>query len=348
MRIRQQIQEIPSALRLTLEKAHAEYEASARQMRWGDGPIYVCGTGSCAGLGLAAGYAFETFLGRPVVTAPVEVFQHYGISLFEPRSVLLMIASASEPPQALELAQVARQRGARLLVLTNAPEGALAKAADQVVLTRAQGDGDAPAVSVCLHAALNYLALTTARVLKRHEASWDSLEREIVELPTQIEWTLTQFPGVIRTMAAELIQSPRVRIVGGGFYHFPAWRAARRLQILPGLPAEGLEASEFLSLQTGLTRHADRVLFLSGSRSKLRKLVHRSAAQAQVDGARVLSVSDGNDRELAEQSDLCLRVPALMEPAGSMLCLALMEWLADEAAEKPQVEPLRPPNPPPG
>ncbi len=38
---RQEIQAIPGALRLTLEKAHAEYGAVARKIRWGDGPVYL-------------------------------------------------------------------------------------------------------------------------------------------------------------------------------------------------------------------------------------------------------------------------------------------------------------------
>ena len=90
---RQQIQEIPGALRMTLDMARAEYGAVARKVRWGDGPIYVCGAGECAALGIAAGYALEYFLGLPVVSRPVEVFQSYARSLLQPRSVLLMIST---------------------------------------------------------------------------------------------------------------------------------------------------------------------------------------------------------------------------------------------------------------
>ena len=136
---RQQIQEIPGALRMTLEKAHAEYGAVVRKVRWGDGPIYVCGAGDCAALGLAAGYAFEIFLGWPVVARPVEVFQSYGLSLLRPRSVLVMISAAGEWPEAQELAHSAQERGCTLVALTNTPDSPLAKLADHVFLTRAEG-----------------------------------------------------------------------------------------------------------------------------------------------------------------------------------------------------------------
>lgn len=173
MGIQPQIQNIPGALQVTLEKARTEYESIVRQVRWGDGPVYVCGVGSCTGLGLAASYALEMFLGRPVVVRPAEVFATYGLPLLVTRSVLLMICAAEEAPEAQELAQVAHQRGATLLVLTNTADSPLAKMADHVVLVPAEGEGDVPSVSVCLHAALNFWALAAARLLKRHEPSWN-------------------------------------------------------------------------------------------------------------------------------------------------------------------------------
>jgi len=338
---RQQIQDIPSALRVTLEKARTEYETAVRQVRWGDGPVYVSGTGSCAALGVAAGYAFEMFLGWPVVARPVEVLRTYALSLLRPRSVLVMISAGGEGAEAQELFRVARQRGSTLVVLTNAPDSSLAKIADQVLLVRAEGEGDVPSVTVCLHAALNYLALAAARLLKRHESPWDSLEREFERLPAQVDWVLTQLPVAVRSMAAEVIRFPRLRIVGGGFYHFPAWRAARRLRVLAGLSAEGMEASEFSSGLAGVRRD-EAVLFLSGSRSKINKLTYRSAAQARVNGARVLSVTDSQDRELVERSDLGILIPALMEATGCTLSLSLVEWLAVEAARTVNQPPASP------
>lgn len=57
MTIRRQIQEIPGALRKTLEIARTEYGAVARKIRWGDGPVLICGEGECADL---AGTACST------------------------------------------------------------------------------------------------------------------------------------------------------------------------------------------------------------------------------------------------------------------------------------------------
>jgi DNA-binding MurR/RpiR family transcriptional regulator len=327
---RQQFQETSSALRLALESAHAEYGGMIRRVRWGEGPIYVCGAGDCAALGVAAGYAFESFLGWPVVARPAEVFHEYGMSLLRPRSVLVLIFTAGEWPEVQELAHLTRQRGCTLVGLTNAPESALAGMMDLVFVARAEGNTNSPLVAVCLHAALNFLAFEAARVLKRPEPHWDVLAQEFEQLPELIDRVFTQHSAAVRSTAAELARFPRLRIVGGGFNHYPAGQAARRLRLAPGLIVEALEASEFGSGLTDSLRPDDAVLFLSASRAKNKKLIHRCAAQVRAHGAQTLSLTDSNDRELVEQSDLGILVPSLMEMPGCTLNLFLLEWLAFE------------------
>jgi glucosamine--fructose-6-phosphate aminotransferase (isomerizing) len=334
---RQQIQEIPGALRMTLEKAHAEYGAIVRKVRWGDGPIYVCGAGDCAGLGLAAGYAFETFPGWPVVARPVEVFQSYGLSLLRPRSVLVMVSARGEWPEAQELAHSAQERGCTLVALVNTPDSPLAKLADHVFFTRVEVDAASPAVTVCTHAALNFLAFEAARILKRPEPQWGLVEKEFDQLPDKLEWVFTQLPSVVRSVAEEVARVPRLRIVGGGFCHYPAWQAAWRMRSLSSPQVGAVEASEFLNEHAYFARSGEAVLLLSGSQSKIKKLLHRCAAQARANGARVLSLTDSNDRDLVEGSDLGILIPSLLEAPACTLTMFMLEWLAMEAlrATKP-------------
>jgi hypothetical protein len=51
---------------------------------------------------------------------------------------------------------------------------------------------------------------------------------------------------------------------------------------------------------------------------------------------RILSVTDRNDRELADRSHFALLLPTLTEIVGSTLSLVLAEWLAVRAAREPE------------
>ena len=331
MGYRQQIHEIPATLSAALEKARAEYGAALHMIRWGDGPVYVCGAGDSAALGLAAGYAFESFVGLPVVARPVEFFQTYGLSLLQRRSVLIMITGPGEWPEAQELARSAQERGCTTIAFTNAPESPLLKLANHVFLVRAEGEAESPAAAVCMHAALNFLAFEALRVLRKPNPGWDLVGKDFDQLSERLDWVFTQLPSVVRTLAAELAQLPRLTIVGGGFYHYPARQTARRLRSLPGLQVAGVEASEFLTEHSHFAGRGETVLFLSGSHSKIKKLIHRCAAQARANGARVLSLTDSNDRDLVDSSDLGILVPALQEAPASSLAMFMLEWLGMEA-----------------
>lgn len=332
MGYRQQIHEIPATLSAALEKARAEYGAALHMIRWGDGPVYICGAGDCAALGLAAGYAFESLVGLPVVARAVEFFQTYGLSLLQRRSVLIMITGPGEWPEAQELALTAQGRGCTTIAFTNAPESPLLKLANHVFLVRAEGDAESPAAAVCMHAALNFLAFEALRVLRKPKPGWDLVGKDFDQLPERLDWVFTQLPSVVRTLAAELAQLPRLTIVGSGFNHYPALQAARRLRSLPSLDVVGVEASEFLNADAHFARRDDAVLLLSGSHSKIKKLIHRCAGQARANGARVLSLTDSNDRDLVDSSDLGILVPALQEAPASSLAMFMLEWLGMEAS----------------
>ena len=330
MTTRQQIQEIPGALRSTFEKARAEFGKVVKKVRWGDGPVLVCGEGNCAGLGHAATYAFESFAGWPVIARPSEVFQTYALPLLKQRSVLIVISAAGEAPEVQELVETAKRRGSVIVALTNVPESTLAKSADHLLLTHAEGAPDSPAVTACLHAALNFLAFEAARLLKRPEPQWVQVAEEFAQLPEKIEWLFTQLPAMIRSMAVEVAKRPRLTIVGGGFYEFPASWATLKLPFAAQRSVRLVEVTEFSGAIDFLAQQGDDVLFVSGSHSKLRKLIHRGAEQARANGARVLSLTDGNDRQLVEASDLGLLVPPFLEAPASTLALFMLQWLAAE------------------
>ncbi|HTS67382.1 MAG TPA: SIS domain-containing protein [Terriglobia bacterium] len=336
MGTRNQVQAIMSALALTLEKARAEYGTTLRKVRWGDGPIYVCGVGNYSALGLAAGLAFESFGGWHVVARPPEVFLNYSLSLLQSRSVLVLISPPGEWPEAQELAARAHERGGTVVAMANTMDSPLVKLADHAFLVRAEGAGDSPAIAVSMHAALHLLAFKVTQALKKPKPIWEQVDRDFDLLPGKLEWVFTQLSGVVDSLVEEAAHLPRLCLVGGGFNYYPVRHAAWRMHSLASPRVEEVEATEFSSAASHFARRGDAAFFVSGSHSKLKKTIHRAAAQARAQEVRVLSLTDSNDRELVEGSDLGILVPQLQEAPASTLALFLLEWLAMETLRTPQ------------
>jgi glucosamine--fructose-6-phosphate aminotransferase (isomerizing) len=331
METRAKILEIPRLLRETLEKGVREYETLIRHVRWGEAPIYICGCGASLPMGMAGAYLFEWLAGWPVLARSAKVFEAYTLSTLRPRSVVVVISASGEDPEGLEVARIARSRGAALLALTRNPDGPLARACEAVFLTRDEGAEDSAAAAVCQLAALSSIALIAARVLKHSRAGLE-FEDELKRLPGQMEWSFTQLSDALRSLTQELRAMGRFWLVGGGLYHPMVVRGARRLSALGGIHGEGIEVSEFCSDPLLHLRRGDVAMFVSGSRLRIKREVHQAAAQIKLKGARLFALTDTNDRELVDRSEMAILVPPLSEVGGSILALALLELLASQGA----------------
>jgi fructoselysine-6-P-deglycase FrlB-like protein len=332
-KIRQEILDLPRSLRETLEKGRPEYEAVVRQTRWRDGPVYLVGSGPSHAVALSGARAFEALLGWPALHHTPEAFEAYVLAALRPRSVLLLISPSGEEEGILSVAQAAESRGATVLALTTKPESPLARCAEGLLLVRRFDQQEAGLMSlVCQQAAVSYLALIAAQTLKRPQALQQVAAAEFGKLPDHVEWVLTQLADVARSWASELKEARALDLVGAGFYYPTALLAAFLLRKLTGIRAQAWEAGEFIAGGAERLERDSLVVCLSGSRCRLKKVVHQAAALAKTRGARIISVTDANDRELSARSAVSVLLPSLTEVAGAPLTSALLEWVIYQAA----------------
>ncbi len=334
MDVRQEILGIPQAWRETLEKGGAEYEKLIRETRWDEGPIYVVGEGASWPSALTAQYAFESLLGWPVVARQPGAFRTYTLPVLRPRSVVLCVSSFRESEQMVEAAQAARSRGAVLLVLGPEPASPIVKMSNGMFLLRT-GEGSEFGIkaAICQHAALNTIALMAARIFKRQDKQADTVREEFTNLPERIEWVFTQLADAVRSFASEIKTKSNVCLVGGGFYHPAAIQAASLFKQISLVRAEGFESSEFRGNLRALGQGSG-VVFVSGTRCRLKKEIHHAILQVRKTGAKTLSITDANDGELANRSEFAILLPMLSEMAGATLAMALLAWVAHRAAER--------------
>jgi len=333
MDTRAKILEIPRLLRETLERGSHEYEALIRRVRWGEAPIYICGCGASLPVCMAGAYLFEWLAGWPALARSAKVFEAYTLSTVRPRSVLLVISASGDDPDALEIVRIARSRGALPLAMTRHADAPLARACDGVFLTRDEGAEDSAAATACQFAALSSAVLIAARVLKHSNAELGLIEDDLKQLPGHLEWCFTQLSDALRSLAQELRATERLWLVGGGLYHPVVVRGALRLSASGGVHSEGIEVSQFCSDPLSYLRRGDVAMFVSGSRLRIKRVVHQAAAQIKVKGTRLISLTDSNDRELVDRSEIAILVPLLTEVGGSLVALALLELLATQVAK---------------
>jgi fructoselysine-6-P-deglycase FrlB-like protein len=329
--VRGEIRDAPRALRQTLEKGRPEFESLVRGTRWGDGPLYIVGSGSSYPAALAGLSAFESLLGWPVVVSRAANFLAYSAPLIRPRSVVLAVSLSGEADKTLEAALQARSRGAAVLALTASATSPLAEAADGAFLVRSGEEVRLGLQSeLSLFAAMGFVALVAARVLKRHHHKLDELEQEYAKLPEHCEWVLTRLTDAARSLASHLQDLDRLVLVGGGSYYPAALQAAETMASLTPVQALAQDAAE---LRESLAKSGTRgraALFLSGSRCRMKREIQESARLLGGPEANLYAVTDSNDQELRGVVSLAVLLPSLAETTGSALGLLFLQFLVSQ------------------
>ncbi|HET7100645.1 MAG TPA: SIS domain-containing protein, partial [Terriglobia bacterium] len=131
MAVRAKLSEIPPALHALL-KEKTLTEQLIRQSRWGQGVVTLIASHPFISAGMGAAYAFESLLGWPMIVRAAAEYNAYSAQATHPRSIALVISPSGEEEEALEAAQSAARRGARVLAITANAESALARAAQGV------------------------------------------------------------------------------------------------------------------------------------------------------------------------------------------------------------------------
>lgn len=333
--IRNELLEIPRALREMQNEGRPLYDGLVRGVNWGERPIFILGNNSSYRAALSGQWVFESLLGLPVVVRRPTVFSAYTCRALAARSLVIAVSASGECEETLQAAKNAKGRGAIVWAVTANPASALASLADAIVDCYAEKSPPGEGCSVfCLHAVMLFLAVAVARILKAPGPVISAHAEELEKLPRHIEWLLNQISDAGKALSGQFPTLTGLNIVGGGPFQPVAIQAASRLRHVAGVHANGYEVAQFQQNFRQISQPGQGILYLSSSRCKLKEQVHESVRQARQGGdQKIFAVTDNNDRQLSQRADLAVLLPTLTEAVGALLAMAFLELTLSYAAK---------------
>ncbi|MGH9434240.1 MAG: SIS domain-containing protein [Terriglobia bacterium] len=324
------------ALRQTLVKSRAEYEDSLRKIPQGGGPIFIVGDGPAYLTAQTAALSFENLAGRPCLVRSFSEFGAYDLPLLHPHMPVLGISLSRDTESAIEAFRAAKRQGAWLMVLTNDPRHPLTTFADEVFLLHLDGEVQNTAHTlVCAHAMAGGLGLYAGLIFKPQQLQRERLLSQLQDLPEHLDQVFSHSSNAIRQMIEEVRRLHRILILGCGFSRPAAVQAAVWMEAALGHWTHGGSPAEFPASIPDGCDEGTGIIFLSGSRSPHKKLIHDLAGQVERKKCAILAVTDGGDPELIRRARLSLLIPAVHEMAGAVLQLAIMQWIDSLAGREP-------------
>ena len=200
----------------------------------------MLGDGPASPAALTGAWAFESLLGMPVIVQRPAAFNAYASQALARRSLVIAVAGANDCEETLAAAQKARDRGATVWVVTADPSGELARHADATVNDFSGEPAAEGSRSIfCRHAAMLFLAVAAAHILKAPGRQLGAQEDELGKLSRHVEWALEQIADAGAALAREMRALSGIVITGGGAFYPVALQAAGRLWQAGGAPPPG-------------------------------------------------------------------------------------------------------------
>lgn len=261
--------------------------------------IVACGTSYHAGL--IARYWLESWVGLPCQVEIASEFRYHP-TLVEPDTLFITLSQSGETADTLEALRQAKTKNyAATLTICNAPESAMVRESDFVLLTRA-GPEIGVASTKAFTTQLTVLLLLTA-LLGRHHG-WDKKQEQewvsqLRTLPKLLEETLL-LDKPIKQLAKLFRDKSNALFIARGI-HFPvALEGALKLKEISYIHAEAYPAGELKHGPLALVDNNMPVIALLPSNALIDKLKSTIQEVRARGGQVILFVQDPLESEKAE------------------------------------------------
>ncbi|HEV2417704.1 MAG TPA: SIS domain-containing protein [Terriglobia bacterium] len=330
MNIHAVMRELPEVLQ-TVATGRVAYDKAIREARWAEGPVTIIASHESLHAARAGAEVLEFVLGWPAAAREANHFRHYSLATLRPRSIVIVISGNGEAEEVVSTASLAARQGANVLAATWKREGALAKAAREVLPLPPSKKEFAPVTDrLAEHAAMLEIAVAAAKIFNPRTPRLEEIEFD--RLPEHAASMNLHLDDPIRSMALQIKGCRRLIIASGGFYHAPAREAAALARRITMQPVEAMPVEAVWDFSSTAATAQDAFLFLSGSRCRLKKAAHVVAARLAASGAKVFAATDANDRELIESASFSVLAPETEEITSSLLSLILLQRLILECS----------------
>jgi glucosamine--fructose-6-phosphate aminotransferase (isomerizing) len=290
--------------------------------------IVACGTSYHAGM--AGRYAIESWSRVPVEMDVASEFR-YRDPVIDERDLVIGISQSGETADTLAAMRLAREKGAKVLAVTNVMGSQATRDADGVLFTRAGLEIGVAATKTFVSqvAAMYLFALRLAQLRGALEADRvTELATGIKDLPQRIEELLAVVDEPVRAMAEHWSEAGFFLYLGRHAGLAAALEGALKLKEISYVPTDAYPAGEMKHGPIALLDDRTPVVCVATDSPVLEKVLS-NIAEVRARGAHVLAVATEGTTTVADHAEEVVYVPRtdpLLQPLLAVIPLQLLAY----------------------
>ena len=290
--------------------------------------IVACGTSYHAGL--IGRYAIEAWSRVPVEMDVASEFR-YRDPVIDERDIVIGISQSGETADTLAAMRLAREKGARVLAVTNVMGSQATRDAHGVLFTRAGLEIGVAATKTFVSqvAAMYLFALKLAEVRDTIEQSrFDALVSELRDLSHRVEELLGTVKEPVKAMADHWRDAGFFLYLGRHSGLAVALEGALKLKEISYVPTDAYAAGEMKHGPIALLDEATPVVCVATDSPVLDKVLS-NVSEVRARGAHVLAVATEGSTEVAKNAEEVVYVPRtdpMLQPLLAVIPLQLLAY----------------------
>ncbi len=326
-----EIHEQPDSLRNTLRLQEHYLDLMATFPDRGR-EIFLVACGTSYHACLAASYIFSklSFLGTfPVIAS--EFVEQYGKSV-NIDSTILAVSQSGETADTLVAVNIARQRAATILGLTNTIGSTLTRVS-RVYIGQQSGPEIGVAATKTFTAQLSVLTQLALRLAKKRgkisQDEMDFLAEKLEKIPDIVETILKTQEEKVKQIAKKYKDAKTFFFLGRGISTATAYEGRLKLMEIAYVPAIAFPAGESKHGPISLIEQGFPVVFIC-PKDETHKTVMSNIMEMKARGASIIAVVEEDDEEIKKLSDDYIEVPKgipeVLSPIPFVIPLQLLAY----------------------
>ena len=295
--------------------------------------IYIVACGTAYHAGLVGKYAIEKFAKIPVIADIASEFR-YSDPFVDENTLIIIVSQSGETADTLAALRDAKEKGARVLSITNVVGSSIARESDDIFYTWAGPEiavASTKAYTTQLTAfymiALN-LAMTKGTITE--EEYFDMIEK-LKEVPSQVEKVL-ECDKLVEKIASEIKDKNDIFYLGRGLDYALAMEGSLKIKEISYMHAEAFAAGELKHGTIALIEEGTPVIAIATQEQLFEKMLS-NMQEVKARGAKVIAIAKEHNKEVEKSADEVIYIPEVEDMFASITTVVPMQLLSYHVAK---------------
>lgn len=305
--------------------------------------IFIVACGTAYNAGVLGKFAIEKFVKVPVVADIASEFR-YNENFVDEKSLVILVSQSGETADTLAVLRDCKNKGARILAVTNVVGSSIARESDDVFYTWA-----GPEIAVASTKAyttqivsLYMIALNFALTLGNiQEDEYNRVIREMLTLPEHIQ-TVLDNAGIAKA-SEYIVGKEHAFYLGRGIDYSLSLEGSLKLKEISYIHAEAFAAGELKHGTIALIEEGTPVVAVLTQDNLFEKMVS-NVQEVKARGAHVIAIAKEGNTAVEKVADEVVYVPSVSDLLVPVLAVVPMQLLAYKVSSMKGIDVDKPRN----